>query len=463
MILGLESNTIVRWPATRLRKVASRSIVSLAIVGSVTGCGLWADDLATTSAPTPTRSATSVATIEATATVEPASTGTLVPPTSVPTSTPQPTVAIDDLTPSTKLAYFHTISPEGDAPELLAQNADFIILTYGDEQYRDALRQAGYAGLILQYLNASQVNGPGPYRDSSVECDTLYEPLRNGIARGVGDFCRDLHPNEDWFLHNGAGERLYSVIGGVGVWYHMDPGNSEWRAYASQAIARDIVGPNAAGFDGAFLDNVELSLTRLVEQVSNADGIVREYPRHSDYHVAWDGYLEQIRARAGPGSRIWASLVSDPNRGTLWSSYLAHLDGVMSPAFATGYDPLSENAWENNLSQAEAAIGNGKDVVAVSLGTQDDAAWQQFALASYLLISDGEHAFFRYMSDESKQALVTLWTYPNYEIRLGAALGPRTKSGATWRREFQCGYVEVNPTSRLGTIVQTACESGTEP
>ncbi len=459
MLAGLESRNNVRTSTAGFWKVVSCSIVCLVIVGSTTGCGLWADDLATGSTPLPMTppSATATATPRATAT------STTVPATAIPTATPQPTIPIEDLTPSTQLAYFHTISSDGDSAELLAEKADLIILTYGDERYRDALRQAGYTGSVLQYLNASQVTGPGPYLDGSVECDSLYTPHRNGIARGVGDFCRDLHPNEDWFLHNGAGDRLYSVTSGDGVWYHMNPGNSEWRAYASQAIAAEIVGPQAAGYDGAFLDNVELSLTRLIEQVVNADGRVREFLADDDYRAAWRGYLEQIRVGAGAGSQIWASLVSDPNQGAYWSDYLVYLDGVMSPAFATGYDPLSVAAWENNIEQAEAAIRDGKYVIAVGQGAQDDEAWQQFALASFLLVDDGEHGYFRYMSGESRQAVLTLWTYPNYEIALGAALGSREQTGATWRRAFQCGYVEVDPAARRGAIVQTACTSETEP
>ncbi len=459
MLAGLESRNNVRTSTAGFWKVVSCSIVCLVIVGSTTGCGLWADDLATGSTPLPMTppSATATATPRATAT------STTVPATAIPTATPQPTIPIEDLTPSTQLAYFHTISSDGDSAELLAEKADLIILTYGDERYRDALRQAGYAGAVLQYLNASQVNGPGPYLDGSVECDSQYTPHRNGIARGVGDFCRDLHPNEDWFLHNGAGDRLYSITSGDGVWYHMNPGNPEWRAYASQAIAAEIVGPQAAGYDGAFLDNVELSLTRLTEQVVNADGRVREFLADDDYRAAWRGYLEQIRVGAGAGSQIWASLVSDPNQGAYWSDYLVYLDGVMSPAFATGYDPLSVAAWENNIEQAEAAIRDGKSVIAVGQGAQDDEEWQQFALASFLLVDDGEHGYFRYMSGESRQAVLTLWTYPNYEIALGAALGSREQTGDTWRRAFQCGYVEVDPAARRGAIVQTACTSETEP
>lgn len=461
MLLGLEEGNNVPLSTASAGTAFCRSLSIVLVVVFMAGCGMWSDESAAPATST-TRGLPSPPAI-ATTTATPAFVPTATPASSPVTATPQSTVALDRLAPSTRLAYFHTMSSNSDSPDTLAERVGFIVLTAGDEEYRDALRRAGYDGSILQYLNASQVNGPGPYRDSSAACDAEFAPLRNGILRNVGDFCRDVQPNESWFLHNGAGERLYSTIGDTGVLYHMNPGNPAWRAFASQAIASEIVGPKANGYDGLFLDNVELSLTRLTDQVDNADGVVREFKQDSDYRAAWEDYLRQIRARVGESSQLWANLVSDTNAGTTWPGYLAHLDGAMSPAFATGYDPLPAEKWENNLDQAAAAIENGKGIIAVSLGERDDAEWQQFALASYLLIADSERTYFRYMSDESSEALLTLWIYPNYDITLGAALGPRTKTGAIWRREFQCGYIEVNPTSRQGAIVQTACTNGTAP
>src|SRR5690606_12562971 len=122
--------------------------------------------------------------------------------------------------------------------------------------------------------------------------------------------------------------------------------------YASLAIAGEVIGPTANGYDGAFLDNVELSLTKQKLQVSNADGIVQEFDNDEDYQATWRDYLQQIRVRVGPAGVIWASSVSDPNRPGLWAGYLTMLDGVMSPAFATGYEPLSVDEWNVNIGQA---------------------------------------------------------------------------------------------------------------
>ena len=131
----------------------------------------------------------------------------------------------------------------------------------------------------------------------------------------------------------------------------------------------------------------------------------------------------------------------------------------MSPAFATGYDDMPVVKWENNLDQAEAALAAGKSLVAVGVGPREDDTRQTYSLASYLLITNGDQAFFRYMSNETGESFNSLWIYPNYEIKLGQPIGPRVKTGTTWRRDFQCGYVEVVPKDRTGTIVQAGCGS----
>ena len=95
---------------------------------------------------------------------------------------------------SARLAYFHIEPVSGESPRVLADRAALITLTHGDEVYRDEVRAAGYDGLILQYVVAAEVNGPGPYRDASAACDATFEPLRNGIVRLAGNY--GFHPSQ---------------------------------------------------------------------------------------------------------------------------------------------------------------------------------------------------------------------------------------------------------------------------
>jgi hypothetical protein len=90
----------------------------------------------------------------------------------------------------------------------------------------------------------------------------------------------------------------------------------------------------------------------------------------------------------------------------------------------------------------------GKHIILVSQGRYVDAARQQFAYASYLLIANGKAAF-RY---SNAAAYRQVWPYSNYNINLGTPLGPRYQSGNLWRRDFTRGYVIVDPVNHTGTI-----------
>lgn len=432
------------------RTTAIGSILGLFLV-IMSGCSFGNDDDAPgASSTTPIERATTTSAANVAPTSQTLSSAS--PTTAAPVSSPVPS---RDRT--AQLAYFHIAPTDGESPATLAERAGFITLTHGDETYRDELRATGYVGLVLQFIVASEVNGPGPYRNSNDSCDASFKPLRNGVAREVGEFCAEVHPNEDWFLHNGAGERLYDQVGSTGVWYHMNPASEGWRTYAIQKMMRDLSGPDALGYDGIFLDNLELSRVKATQQLTNADGTIRELPSEDAFQKAWLGYLAAVASAVRPSGQLWANMVSDPNTGEGWNPYLEYLDGAMFPAFATGYDGLSVPKWTNNLVQAEAVLAAGKGVVAVGVGSRDDFDKQMFALASYLLVSDLRQTFFRYVSNENPIDFSSFWLYPNYDVTLGDPLGPRHKDGTTWRRDFECGFVTVTPLTRSSEIVQTEC------
>jgi len=101
------------------------------------------------------------------------------------------------------------------------------------------------------------------------------------------------------------------------------------------------------------------------------------------------------------------------------------------------------------LEQAEVALAQGKTLILVGQGTHEDKQLQTFAFASYLLIADG-NAYFRYTNSDSYR---DLWMYDNYNIDLGRPLGNRVKNENEWRRDFENGYVIVNPKDHKAQIV----------
>ncbi|MEZ4524010.1 MAG: putative glycoside hydrolase, partial [Thermomicrobiales bacterium] len=355
-----------------------------------------------------------------------------------------------------KLAFFYVPPKDGTSVNTIASSTDFMILNGDKQSYHQELLDHGYSGDVIQYMLASEVAGPGPYRNSSSSCDSNYQSLQNNVAKGRGDFCRYVHQNESWFLHNGKGERLYSTRGSR-VYYHMNPASSGWRSFARSRMEADL---NENGFDGFFLDNVSLSITKVQKQLNNSDYVVKEFSSDSSYRSAWTGYLSYLSGKLRTnGHVVWANLIADPNEGDSWDAYLSYLDGGMNEAWATGYGSsgLDVDKWENNLVQTERALQSGKGVIALAQGSRWDNSRQRFHLASYFLVSHPDKPLYlRYAKDGDYDEF---WWYSNYETALGAPLGSRYKSGSSWKRDFQCGSVTVNPASRSASISTTTCSS----
>jgi hypothetical protein len=100
------------------------------------------------------------------------------------------------------------------------------------------------------------------------------------------------------------------------------------------------------------------------------------------------------------------------------------------------------------MALAEKTQSQGKHIILVAPGNETDASRQNFAFASYLLISNGKSAF-RYSSEINYSQV---WLYNNYEADLGTPLGPRYQSGSLWRRDFTKGYVIVDPVNHIATL-----------
>lgn len=357
-----------------------------------------------------------------------------------------------------KLTYFYIPPTDGTTPDVLAERAAFIVLTQKNEAYRDSLRAAGYRGAVLQYIVASEAQGP-LLANSTVPCPAGFRPLANQVSDRVDDFRTFIHPNESWFLHNGAGQRLYAAAGN-GVYYHMNPGSPGWRKFATERMVADAT---TLGYDGIFLDNLELTLVKAARDCVNSDGVVKEYATDALFRDAWLGYLAMLSVAIRPTGQLWANMINDPNTGTSWNPYLTYLDGGMNESFALGYRGLTPARWDANIKQAESALASGKGVMAVSAGPKDDATKQAFALASYLMMA-GPGAYFRYASNTNEHEYTSFWQYPNYDVALGQPTGARyVVDNGIWRRDFEYGFVTVNPVAGTSDIQVTSAPKPPDP
>lgn len=353
-------------------------------------------------------------------------------------------------------AFFYKPPRDTTTPQQIAERADLVILTRRDERYREQLRAAGYDGLVLQYVLANEVNGPPGLLDSSAPCDEEFVPWSNQVAYDPGDFCRYIHPNEDWFLHNQAGERLYGQQGDNNErwFYFFNPASRGWQDFMISRLKRFLEGDSVAeplGYDGIFLDNVALRAAKIQQYLPNSDGSVQEFATDEAYRAAWVQFLQRLSTELRPQWPIWANMIDDPQDAAIWEDYLPFLDGVMNESFATGWpwsDPHSVTEWEASLARAEQALALERGFIAQSQGS--DANLQPFALASYLLIADGQRTYFRY----SQRSDYSNWyQFENYALELGIPQGPRQRQpDGTWRRDFARGMVLVDPEQRTGEI-----------
>jgi hypothetical protein len=358
-------------------------------------------------------------------------------------------------------AYFYRPPHDGTTARDIARNAGLVILTMTDEPFREELREEGYDGLVLQYLLAAELDGPTTAITETAICNADHKPWPNQVAYQTGDFCGLVHPQESWFLHNGKGERLYGVQKDSSdrFFYHMNPASEGWRRFFIQRARILVKGSEeqaSLGYDGIFLDNVDASLFKAMHLQENSDGVVREFDSEEAYHEAWVEFLRAVSDEFRPQWPVWANIIADPlTEEWQWKPYLAYLDGVMIESFATGWvwanDPHTLAEWERNLVQAEMILDMDTGYLAVGQGfTSEDETLQQFALASYLLIADGENAFFRYAQESYYEEWLQ---YENYEVDLGQPLGSRYQlENGRWRRVFRNGVVTVDPSMRRGGI-----------
>jgi hypothetical protein len=169
-------------------------------------------------------------------------------------------------------------------------------------------------------------------------------------------------------------------------------------------------------------------------------------------------WLEGLRGAVGAWP-IWANLTGGRDSVDAWDPYAPYLDGAMEESFGVRWieDWLSLDAWDVQQDRAARWLAAGKGLVMVGQGPKDDEDRMRFTLASYLLVAEGDQAFYRYTRFDSYYH--NLWLYPDFDTArsLGVPSGPRQQiQPGVWRRPFTHGYVEVDATQHTGRLELTA-------
>jgi Hypothetical glycosyl hydrolase family 15 len=345
--------------------------------------------------------------------------------------------------PTTRLAWFYSRPTDGTTARTLVHRSQTMILSGSDYEvgFLKQIREAGWRKPILEYVDEAFAMGPSSAM--SRRCAAGYQGYTTTWTSGLNDFCNKVSPNESWFLHNGAGQRIYRDAGGGSYFYLMNPAAPGWRSYV-QAKTASL--PASYHMDGVFLDDVWATANRPRSRETNSDGTCRECGTDAQWLQAQVGMVQAIKAGAGKRP-VW---INSDNSTTL----VKPVDGLMieNMGASWGTSFMSQQEIEQRWRDIDVILKAKKSVLLVGQGdSQEDVDRMRFSDAVYLMVA-GDRVSYRFQNAGDYRRL---WDYPEYHRALGPATGNRYRVGpASWRRNFATGTAIVNLSSDKTQVVK---------
>src|SRR5215471_8565305 len=296
---------------------------------------------------------------------------------------------------------------------------------------------------------------------------------RHNVSRGhsMGSLNGN-HP--ELFLLDSSGNRIYNAgfsnPGANQFWYLMDFGSAAYQAYWIEAVQADIANQPWVT-DGVHADNC---LT--FSSAGGYSATSSKYPTDAAWSTAMNNFASAITAGLhGFGQKLWCNKGSS-NVSAGAAAWRA-LDASSNPpdvmadegAFAVAFGPWAtqffpEANWKLQVD-VMGAITNSKVAMfshtQLSEGQSGTDNWGQtvtywqtlwYAMGSFLLGKNDtlNNSYFGFFGNNASYNKI--WWYPEYDnIDLGASVGPYTVTSIggvnVYSREFQKGYVLVNPTA----------------
>lgn len=302
----------------------------------------------------------------------------------------------------------------------------------------DRLRTVNPDFLVLHYRLGLGLG----YRATQGSCEPTGDWLK--IVKGnrwVREWPGDAAVAERWFYHwpSSGGPRVLNCDWG---WYLMELNDAPFRNYWHDAVLKEV---RANDCDGVFMDSLS------VPSYLGADHFKPAVPdSDASFERAWANRIKTWLAWLQTQTLSAYYLV--PNVGSWITSRdntdYRRADGLMIEGFAIEADrsPYNYTDWQLQMNRAAKAVARKQAILAQSYATGPRE--RMFALGSYLLVK-GDRTYLNIDLGQDPE-----W-WPEYDIPIGS---PRKSivSGITdldpdgdkiYRRDFDNGFVLVNPTS----------------
>jgi hypothetical protein len=263
---------------------------------------------------------------------------------------------------------------------------------------------------------------------------------------------------ESWFSHDASGHRI-TWLGWSTVL--MDPTSPGWQAQVGQLCHSALA---TSGYDGCYIDNLGPGPVIDTRDKSGApvNPNTAQLWTASGWMAAVSGLVRGVRASSPNIVMIGNGLGAG---GTYFSAPISTaplddtLDGLVSELFVRGAGtPVTSfkptDAWKRDVDMVVADQATGDSVfVVVKLPVPatwaQQGQWHKYALASFLLATNG-NSYFQFIPDSQPASALTTnqWDHVNP----GSPMGPYTQNGAMFERVFTNGIALVNPTDAAATV-----------
>ena len=282
-------------------------------------------------------------------------------------------------------------------------------------------------------------------------------------VKGSTEFVALMAQHPDYFARDNSGNLItVKAASGAGAFpnnYLMDAANPGWQA---EEAARVLANVEKYGWDGAYIDSMDpgpLSGSTTGVPIDPSTGVAFTKP---SWMQANGKILSTIKAALGAKYLFSSGLVN----GVEFTSFTHDItdstaNGGQTDSWlrlgnssATQYP--SANLLASDLAMVQAINAQGKAFFGwtklwTTCTQAQEAAWNTYALAAYLLVDNGLSDYYLFSTPSSSADRTTIY-FQNELAALGAPTGAFTLTNGVYSRTFQSGVVTVNTTTDAASI-----------